>query len=129
MHFFFDSGIIFFQDQVKLSDILPETGLFRFPIFSPSIGWILFHFERSYYVAAYETRPDCRFDPDIDPHSGGPGLAADPLAGGGFTQVAISAKNSDSPTLDLDLALYRRNSSNAFTKVESMDYVTPVKPV
>ena len=57
---------------------------------------------------------------------GGPALAADPLAGGGFAQVAISAKNSDSPTLDLDLALYRRNSSNAFTKVESMDYVTPV---
>ena len=57
---------------------------------------------------------------------GVPALAADPLAGGGFAQVAISAKNSDSPTLDLDLALYRRNSSNAFTKVESMDYVTPV---
>ena len=57
---------------------------------------------------------------------GGPALAADPLAGGGFAQGAISAKNSDSPTLDLDLALYRRNSSNAFTKVESMDYVTPV---
>lgn len=57
---------------------------------------------------------------------GVPALAADPLAGGGFVQVAISAKNSDSPTLDLDLALYRRNSSNAFTKVESMDYITPV---
>ena len=57
---------------------------------------------------------------------GVPALAADPLASGGFVKVAISAKNSDSPTLDLDLALYRRNSSNAFTKVESMDYVTPV---
>lgn len=28
---------------------------------------------------------------------GVPALAADPLAGGGFAQVAISAKNSDSP--------------------------------
>lgn len=57
---------------------------------------------------------------------GVPALAADPLAGGGYAQVAISAGDSDSPTLDLDLALYRRNSANAFTKVESMDYVTPV---
>lgn len=57
---------------------------------------------------------------------GVPALAADPLAGGGFAQVAISATGSDSPTLDLDLALYRRNSSNAFAKVEDMDYVTPV---
>ena len=38
---------------------------------------------------------------------GVPALAADPLAGGGFAQVAISAKNSDSPTLDLELALQR----------------------
>ena len=37
---------------------------------------------------------------------GVPALAADPLAGGGFAQVAISAKNSDSPTLDLDLAIW-----------------------
>ena len=36
---------------------------------------------------------------------GVPALAADPLASGGFVKVAISAKNSDSPTLDLDLAL------------------------
>lgn len=57
---------------------------------------------------------------------GVPALAADPLAGGGFAQVAISATGSDSPTLDLDLALYRRNSSNAFAKVENMNYVTPV---
>lgn len=57
---------------------------------------------------------------------GVPALAADPLAGGGFAQVAISATDSDSPTLDLDLALYRRNSANAFAKVENMDYVTPV---
>lgn len=57
---------------------------------------------------------------------GVPALAADPLAGGGFAQVTISATGSDSPTLDLDLALYRRNSSNAFAKVENMNYVTPV---
>lgn len=57
---------------------------------------------------------------------GVPALAADPLAGGGFAQVTISATGSDSPTLDLDLALYRRNSSNAFAKVENMNDVTPV---
>lgn len=57
---------------------------------------------------------------------GTPALAADPLAGGGYAQVAISATDSDSPTLDLDLALYRRNSSNVFAKVEDMNYVTPV---
>lgn len=57
---------------------------------------------------------------------GVPALAADPLANGGYAKVAISATASDSPTLDLDLALYRRNSSNAFAKVENMNYVTPV---
>lgn len=57
---------------------------------------------------------------------GVPALAADPLANGGFAQVSIAATDSDSPTLDLDLALYRRNSANAFAKVENMDYVTPV---
>ncbi len=57
---------------------------------------------------------------------GVPALAADPLASGGFAQVSISATGSDSPTLDLDLALYRRNSSNAFAKVENMNYITPV---
>lgn len=57
---------------------------------------------------------------------GVPALAADPLASGGFAQVSISATGSDSPTLDLDLALYRRSSSNAFAKVEDMNYVTPV---
>lgn len=57
---------------------------------------------------------------------GVPALAADPLAGGGFAQVAISATGSDSPTLDLDLALYRRGNTNTFAKVEDMNYVTPV---
>lgn len=57
---------------------------------------------------------------------GVPALAADPLAGGGFAQVSISAAGSDSPTLDLKLALYRRDSGSTFTKVEDMNYITPV---
>lgn len=51
------------------------------------------------------------------------------LASGSFAQVLISAGDTDFPTLDLDLALYRRSNANAFTKVEDLDFITPVNRV
>lgn len=51
------------------------------------------------------------------------------LASGSFAQVLISAEDTDFPTLDLDLSLYRRSQSNTFSKVEDLDFVTPVNRV
>lgn len=58
-----------------------------------------------------------------------PSLAADPLAGGGFAEVLISAENTDIPQESLQLALYQRDSSGAFVQIDDLDFTTPINRV